>query len=263
MDLIKRKDLVRTKGCQLGGYLRSSAANPGVARVSDGVLSIEITEPGAGYITAPSVTFAAPNTGTDAATGIAFVEGGSVIGILITHHGSGYTAAPVVTIGAAPEGGTLATATASLTDAWHDFNFRKNFGFGVKGKVDQVELEGDEMSYPESVVTDSDFSIELPADEFTIKFLRDEIDDEFSLLMGMGKTYANRMLFLYTPRVILLPDYDYKSNDRFLIAKGKKIRTDSIIVAPDNLPAWCGVTYSDFIVPEGKYFDPQSAVAVV
>jgi hypothetical protein len=66
---------------------------------------------GSGYTTAPTVTFAAPATGTTA-TGTATISGGSVTGITITNPGSGYTSTPSVTISAPPAGGTTATADA-------------------------------------------------------------------------------------------------------------------------------------------------------
>ena len=77
------------------------------------VSGIVVVDPGAGYTSAPLVTFPAP-TGTGphvTATAIAVIGTGSVIEVSLTNPGQGYTAAPVPTI-APPVG----TATIAGTD---------------------------------------------------------------------------------------------------------------------------------------------------
>lgn len=81
----------------------------------EGVSYISIGFGGSGYTTAPSVTIAAPTSGTTA-TATAVIQNGSVTQIIINNPGSGYTAAPTVTI-AAPTSGQTATATATLGSA--------------------------------------------------------------------------------------------------------------------------------------------------
>ncbi len=76
-----------------------------------------ITTSGAGYTTAPSVTFTGGGA-SDEATGVATINAaGQVTGIIITNSGAGYTAAPTITLSAPPAGGTQATATASFVAA--------------------------------------------------------------------------------------------------------------------------------------------------
>ena len=72
---------------------------------------MEITDPGSGYASAPTVTFSAPQFYGTTATGTAVLQSG-VASVDVTNRGSGYTAAPTVTFGAAPSGGTTATGTA-------------------------------------------------------------------------------------------------------------------------------------------------------
>ena len=73
----------------------------------DGVGSVLLTNPGGGYVTAPTVTFGAPQlAGGTTATGIAVITGGAVTGVTITNPGSGYSAAPAVTFSAPPAGAT-------------------------------------------------------------------------------------------------------------------------------------------------------------
>jgi len=75
------------------------------------VSGVTITAGGTYTGAAPTVTFAAPTSGTTA-TGVAILNdaGTAVIGVEITNPGSGYTAAPAVTFGS---GG--ATGTSEIT----------------------------------------------------------------------------------------------------------------------------------------------------
>lgn len=85
-----------------------------VATQSGSITSFAITEPGDSYVTAPSVTFGAPDIeGGVQATGTAEITGGEVTNIVIDEPGSGYTSAPLVTIGTSE--GTRALATADIT----------------------------------------------------------------------------------------------------------------------------------------------------
>lgn len=82
-------------------------------RHSNGILTIPITNQGAGYTTAPAVTISAPASGGVQATAVAVlgtgVNAGKVVSITITNPGTNYTATPTVTI-AAPTSGTQAVA---------------------------------------------------------------------------------------------------------------------------------------------------------
>ena len=82
---------------------------------STSVSHIEITNGGSEYTSAPTVTIAAPPSGTTA-TATAQIESGSVVRIDITDAGTGYSSAPTVTISApSGESGVTATATAHVT----------------------------------------------------------------------------------------------------------------------------------------------------
>src|SRR5262249_4284946 len=83
---------------------------------------------GSGYVSAPTVTFSAPPSGTTA-TGYATMVGGFVTGIVITNPGTGYTTEPTVTLSAPPAGGTTATAAAFLSsDSLNSTNYTISFG---------------------------------------------------------------------------------------------------------------------------------------
>ena len=69
---------------------------------------VNVTNGGAGYVVAPTVTFS--GGGGSGAAGTAILSGGQVVGVAITNGGTGYTSAPGVTFSS----GTAA-ATAQLT----------------------------------------------------------------------------------------------------------------------------------------------------
>jgi hypothetical protein len=74
----------------------------GYSRVTNGSVSlIEITQAGAGYTEAPTVTIGTPYLSVTA-TGIANLTAGIVTGITFTNTGFGYTEAPSITIEEAP-----------------------------------------------------------------------------------------------------------------------------------------------------------------
>jgi len=81
--------------------------------------SIGITNPGSGYLTAPSVTISAPNDANGVqATAVATITtgAGSVLSVNVTAGGSGYTSVPGITLGAPQvQGGTQATAVATIS----------------------------------------------------------------------------------------------------------------------------------------------------
>jgi hypothetical protein len=89
-----------------------AALNPYAAGGSLG--GVIVTNGGSGYTTAPSVTIAAPTTGTQAMA-VANISNGKVVSITLTNVGTGYTYPPLVTIGA-PTSGTAASAAAQ--PAW-------------------------------------------------------------------------------------------------------------------------------------------------
>lgn len=73
--------------------------------------SITITNAGAGYATAPTVTFS--GGGGSGAAGYAVLAGGTVIQVVTTNPGTGYITAPTITFsGGTPT--TAATATANI-----------------------------------------------------------------------------------------------------------------------------------------------------
>ena len=95
-------------------------------QVAGAIFDVTITDGGSGYVTAPTITFSAPTSGTTA-TGTAEILNGAVTGVIFTNPGSGYTSAPTVTF-SAPVSGTTATGITTLTTAQTFFtNYRKEY----------------------------------------------------------------------------------------------------------------------------------------
>jgi hypothetical protein len=98
-----------------GALTGNTTVNQGAAvwldAVADGVTTVTVNTGGAGYTSAPMVTFSAPqNAGGTTATGFATVVNGVVTAVTITNPGSGYTTAPTITFSG---GGATTQATAA------------------------------------------------------------------------------------------------------------------------------------------------------
>ena len=95
-----------TAGASSGGSGVSISGVDATVYLNGLVNQTPLTNPGAGYTSAPTVTFSTP-TGSSpvTATGTATISGGKVTGITVTSLGSGYTAMP--TIQTSPAGAIL------------------------------------------------------------------------------------------------------------------------------------------------------------
>lgn len=80
--------------------------------IEDGVVSITVTNGGAGYTSAPTVAI----SGSGDAAATAVINKHKVVAIAITNAGDDYTSAPTIAISAPPAGGVQATATCTVTD---------------------------------------------------------------------------------------------------------------------------------------------------
>lgn len=79
--------------------------------VEDGVVSVTVTDGGADYTSAPSVSFSG---GGDAAA-TATINKHKVVSLTITNPGDDYATAPTIAISAPPAGGVQATATCTVS----------------------------------------------------------------------------------------------------------------------------------------------------
>tara|TARA_R100001443_G_scaffold3021_1_gene9784 strand:+ start:8096 stop:11254 length:3159 start_codon:yes stop_codon:yes gene_type:complete len=126
---------------------------------SGGIASITITNDGANYTAAPTVTIAAPtDSGGKTAEAYAVLTSGKVTNIVITEKGSGYLSAPTVTIAQTPvsSGTDYATGTAVIESG----SFQGETTFHTTTST--VRLYG----------SDADHRIDL---HFIVKFTSDDI----------------------------------------------------------------------------------------
>lgn len=98
-------------------YAGNPLCEPDASRNDTIAGGVTITNPGSGYLSAPTVTIPPPSSGRQAKA-TATISGGAVTAITITDVGMGYTSAPTITI-SPPPSGTQATATATLGGAAH------------------------------------------------------------------------------------------------------------------------------------------------
>lgn len=111
------------------GYTIYQVTAPGTAATATAILSttldqissITITDPGALYLSAPTVTISAPGgvAPFTTATATAVITGGVVTGITVTNAGDGYNTPPTVTI-SAPAGNTIVGSSTVLTPVISD-----------------------------------------------------------------------------------------------------------------------------------------------
>ena len=86
------------------------------------VNDINITNPGSGYNSTPTITIGDPSTGNEwgvTATSVAELIGGSVTNIEMVSNGRGYTSTPTVTFSAPDVGINTATGTAELLPTYY------------------------------------------------------------------------------------------------------------------------------------------------
>jgi hypothetical protein len=100
--------VTRKRGTRITGVGSGALSDSTILSSSGRVSFIAITNAGAGYITAPTVTIS--GGGGFGAVAHATIAAGAVNTLVLDNAGTGYTSDPVITLTAAPTGGTNATA---------------------------------------------------------------------------------------------------------------------------------------------------------
>ena len=125
--------LITTTGTGSGAKATANLASTGV------LLRVDISDGGAGYTEAPTVTIS--GGGGYGAQAHSVIGGGIVTGVVIDDGGEGYTSNPTVTIGIAPTGGSNAAGTAvrgrrissfTLTDRGNGYDAAANIDVSVR-----------------------------------------------------------------------------------------------------------------------------------
>jgi hypothetical protein len=117
---------VRIDGCVGTESLNSSHTT--TTATSGSVTLITIDNPGSGYVSAPTVTFTAPqNQGGVTATGTAIISGGEVVDVRINIAGSGYTVPPLIIFDNTGTSGSGANAISSINNIGKTTNFNDGY----------------------------------------------------------------------------------------------------------------------------------------
>jgi hypothetical protein len=96
---------------QITAIIELGPVNPAGA-----ITSVDIVNVGSGYTTAPTITFSAPNVGSNRATGTVTIIDGSISAVNITNPGGGYTFPPTITISGSNQSAQL---SANLSVSLH------------------------------------------------------------------------------------------------------------------------------------------------
>ena len=106
--------------------------------------SLTITNVGAGYLTAPTITFSGGSPKTNASATVT-IANGKINAATITNVGAGFTSVPTVTLSAPPAGGTQATAICTI-----NMNVDRQGGYGdnVSARVER-DTSGNKVAWSE------------------------------------------------------------------------------------------------------------------
>ena len=95
----------------------------GINRTGQRVNEVKIISGGSGYVSAPTVTIAAPSGGGGVqAQGSAFIFNGQVVSVAINEPGTGYSQAPLVTLSGGGGAGASVEAVLDTVDFELDIN---------------------------------------------------------------------------------------------------------------------------------------------
>jgi hypothetical protein len=114
---VRAADDALSQGLRRAWYPNVLPSNAAAAGVHTGgvITSVNITNPGAGYLTPPTITFAAPTSGTTATGFCTLNATGGIASIVIANPGSGYTTNPNITFSVVPPNVTNSKIIASAT----------------------------------------------------------------------------------------------------------------------------------------------------
>ena len=142
-----------------------------------GVSSIEVTNPGTGYLTAPTVTITGDGTG---ATAVATIVNGAIQSITVTNRGIDYTRAIITISGGSGFGGEASAiidaATGTLRTIYYDSNAQRQIVNSLAGEV----------NYNTGVVTI--FQINILSVSSTDSLIRLSFESEQSIITSARNT---------------------------------------------------------------------------
>lgn len=168
------------------GILRTAQ----LEEVSDsftGITEIQVTNPGTGFLTPPTVTISGDGTG---ATATAKIVNGRIESITVTNRGSGYTRA-IVTI----SGGSGFSATAvAVLDA--RFGKMRTYYYDESARKQIINAEAGTIDYTNGIITLNDFRVVSAKDSdglirFTVRAQKGIITSTRNTIITIDETDAS------------------------------------------------------------------------
>ena len=148
----------------------------GINRTGQRVNEVKIISGGSGYVSAPTVTIAAPAGGGGVqAQGSAFIFNGQVVSVAINEPGTGYTQAPLVTLSGGGGAGASVEAVLDTVD----------FELDINGAIRTST----------SIISDTARILNLDIDNF--------VTPNAAFRAPSLKTFANNTGTLWSPNIIL------------------------------------------------------------
>ncbi|HYK00888.1 MAG TPA: C25 family cysteine peptidase [Thermoanaerobaculia bacterium] len=119
IDVVNSGNATAT-GVVMTDTLPSYISSTNYTGATNTVAAVNVTSGGAGYVTAPTVSFA--GGGGTGAAGTAILSGGSVVAVMMTNGGTGYTSAPSVSFSSGAAAATSQLAAVSVAGQNVTFN---------------------------------------------------------------------------------------------------------------------------------------------
>ena len=166
-----------------------------IPQSSTGISSIEITNPGTGYLTAPTVTITGDGTG---ATAEAVIVNGSIQSINVKNRGIDYTRAIVTISGGGGYGAettaTIDAATGSIRTIYYDENAQRQIVNSLAGSINYNtgEINLDDINILSVSSVDGLIRLTIEAEQGIIESARNTIitideNDPVSIVVNLNK----------------------------------------------------------------------------
>jgi len=166
-----------------------------IPQSSTGISSIEITNPGTGYLTAPTVTITGDGTG---ATAEAVIVNGSIQSINVKNRGIDYTRAIVTISGGNGYGAettaTIDAATGSIRTIYYDENAQRQIVNSLAGSINYNtgEINLDDINILSVSSVDGLIRLTIEAEQGIIESARNTIitideNDPVSIVVNLNK----------------------------------------------------------------------------
>ena len=223
------------------------------------VTGVKITNPGSGYVTAPTVGFT--GGGGTGAAGTAIVSNGKVVAVVMTSGGANYTGNPTSVTFTPTSGGTGAAGKAYWSDGWHLMpgKAKSDFEFGQAKTPVMDEAKKVFTTKKENAVGKIAADI-LQFDVDTLQFLgKDVADYHWRVFMFKGLSSTEKIYKYLLAAIVDFPKLIKLTNPAEVVPLEGIVldNTSAITIDETKLPGGTyGSTY-DIPAHEGYVIKPE------